>query len=191
MNTKSIRILSIIILLISFTLWGTIIIPSMLNAKKQTTTSAEQQAIWQESPRTLTDTEEATMSADFAVDFEKNLTLMNATPTPTPFFAIDVPASMAGDLTPPTVTIQDSVAEGTTINQTSLCFPLWLSDNMTPWQQLTTHAKMDTNQWSIWMPLTQYCYQHLTIGKHVFTVQIRDLAGNVSSEVTRTFTVSQ
>lgn len=184
------RGISITILVLSVALWATIIIPSMIAKNKQVSQESTEQ-VWEESPRTLTAIEQATMSADFSQDFEQNLVLANATPTPSPIFSLDVPASMAGDLIPPTVTIQGGVTEGATISQTSLCFPLWLSDNMTPWQQLTTRAKMDNAQWSVWMPLTQYCFQNIGNGTHVFTVQIRDLVGNVSQELKRTFSVKQ
>jgi hypothetical protein len=133
----------------------------------------------------------ATMSANFTEDFEKNLRLANETPTPTVFFSADIPASMAGDLTAPTVTIQGNVSEGTTIASGSLCFPLWVSDNMTPWQRLQTRAKIDQNQWSEWAETFSYCFQNLEDGTHTFSVQIRDLAGNISPELKRTVIVKR
>lgn len=184
------RGISIAILVFSVALWAVVIIPSMIATNKRTHQGATEQ-VWEESPRTLTAIEQATMSADFTKDFEKNLAVVNATPTPTPIFILDTPASMAGDLIPPTVTIQGGITEGATTNQTSLCFPLWVSDNMTPWQQVATRAKLDATQWSVWMPLTQYCYQNLGDGSHTFATQVRDLAGNVSSEVQRTFIIKR
>jgi len=189
-QNHTIRIASITLLLLSLGLWSAIIIPSFVK-ERQKLPNEITETPWQEQPKQLSETEMATMSASFAEDFAKNLTLINATPTPSVFFTADIPASMAGDLTPPTVTIQGGVAEGTTIASGSLCFPIWVSDNMTPWQQLTTRARMDTNQWSVWLQTYSYCFQNLSLGKHTFSVQIRDLAGNVSSEVKRTFTVQQ
>ncbi len=189
-QNHTIRIISITLLLLSLGLWSAIIIPSFLKTRQKAPEAAKE-ATWQEQPQTLSEMEMATMSASFAEDFEKNLTLLNATPTPPVFFTADIPASMAGDLKPPTVTIQGNIAEGATIATDSLCFPLWVSDNMTPWQRLTTRARMDTKEWSVWLPTYSYCFQNLSIGAHTFSVQIRDLAGNISPEVKRTFIVKQ
>ena len=190
MTSKTIRIISITLLLLSLSLWSAIIIPSFLK-KRQKTPEAAKETTWQEQSQTLSESEAATMSASFTEDFEKNLTLINQTPTPPAFFTADTPASMAGDLISPTVTIQGSISEGAIIASSSLCFPIWVSDNMTPWQQLTTRARMDTNQWSVWMPTYSYCFQNLGVGTHTFAVQIRDLAGNISPEIKRTFIVKQ
>ncbi|MFZ2024707.1 MAG: hypothetical protein WAV51_00265 [Microgenomates group bacterium] len=190
MTNKTVRIISITLLLLSLGLWSAIIIPSFLK-EQQTTTNPTQEILWQEEQKQLSEIEIATMSASFTEDFEKNLALASATPTPTPFFTSDIPASMAGDLNPPTVTIQGNTAEGATITGNSVCFPLWVSDNMTPWQRLQTRSKLDTNQWSVWMETFSYCFQNLGNGKHTFSVQIRDLAGNVASPVARTFLIRQ
>jgi hypothetical protein len=160
-----------------------------MNTKKPT--SATTETVWQEQPRVLTEIEEATMSADFAADFEKNLEKKNQQPTPTPFLIADVPASMAGDLAPPTVTISGGPLQGTITTIPDVCFPLWVSDNMTPWKQLTSRGKLDEGQWSTWSTATSYCYQNLGNGTHTFTVQLRDLAGNVSPETTRVFIVKR
>ncbi|MFH0749556.1 MAG: hypothetical protein V1917_01405 [Candidatus Gottesmanbacteria bacterium] len=182
-----IRTVSIALLCLSLGLWATVIIPSMKTKKTPVTSSPT----WQELPRTLTEIETATMSADFAKDFEKNLESINTPPTPTPFLSADVPASQAGDLVPPTVTIQGEVLEGSTVTMPNICFPLWVSDNITSWQQLGTRGKLDDNQWSPWSTLLSYCYQNLGNGVHTFTVQIRDLSGNISQEVKRTFIVKR
>lgn len=114
------------------------------------------------------------MSANFSQDFEKNMALANSTPTPAPLFVADIPASMAGDMIAPTLTIQGSIGEGTTIAYTNPCFPLWVSDNMTPWQRLQTRAKLDTTAWSNWSEAFSYCFTNLSNGAHTFSVQIRD-----------------
>jgi len=190
MGKNTIRITSIVLLFVSLGLWSAIIIPSFLR-DRQKATQPVQETMWQEQPQQLTETESATMSANFTQDFEKNLALANATPTPTPFFASDIPASMAGDLIPPTVTIQGNLAEGATIATSGICFPLWVSDNMTSWQRLQTRAKIDQNQWGVWTETFSYCFQNLGNGSHTFSVQIRDLAGNVSAPVARTFIIRQ
>jgi len=146
---------------------------------------------WQESPQVLTDIETATMSGDFSEEFQKNLDLLETPLTPTPFFTTDVPASMAGDLVAPSVTIQGGPVEGAIVNDTSVCFPLWVTDNMTPWQQLVTRAKLDDRQWSSWMNFFSYCFDNLNSGTHVVSVQIKDLAGNVSPEVKRVFIIKR
>lgn len=144
---------------------------------------------WTEQPLILSDIEQATMSGDFSTELQENLILLNATPTPTLAFRMDIPASAAGDLVSPTVTIQGGPTEGSTIAQNSVCFPLWISDNMTPWQQLQTQAQLNTQAWSPWAPVTYYCFDTPTDGTYTFRVRIRDIAGNVSSEIQRIFVV--
>lgn len=144
---------------------------------------------WQEQPLQLTEIETATMSGNFQKEFETRLQEMRQTPLPSPIFTPNIPASMAGDLIPPTGTINGGPLEGSTITQTSVCFPLWVSDNMTPWQQLATRAKLDDLQWSNWMNLFSYCFENLDNGGHIIRIQIRDLAGNVSTETQRLFTI--
>lgn len=189
MKTNYIRTISIALLGLSLGLWASVIIPSMLAKKPETI--PQNKPSFQEQDLTLTDSEKATMAASFVADFEKNLETMQTSPTPTPIFHMDTPASMAGDLNPPVVTIQGGPQEGAVLTTTGVCFPLWLSDNMTPWQQLQTRGKLDMGQWSPWLPQTSYCYSNLGSGAHTFSVQIQDLAGNISSETKRTFIVKQ
>lgn len=189
MTKNPIRTISIVLLLLSVLLWTTVIFPSMQTAEKAE--KAKKQSSWQEQLVTLTAMEQATMSADFASDFKKNLDALDAPATPTLFLPADVPASMAGDLIAPTVSIQGGAQEGTTVANPNVCFSLWVSDNMTPWQQLGTRAKMDTMEWSTWLQMTSYCFPNLADGAHTFTVQIRDLTGNVSPEVKRVFSVKR
>jgi hypothetical protein len=179
--------MSITLLGLSLILWAVIIIPAIGQKK----VSPAPTPTWQETAQTLTEIETATMSANFAKDFEKNLDALNTPPSSTPFLPMDVPSSMAGDLAAPTLTIQGGVTEGTTITVANVCFPLWVSDNMTPWQQLASRGKLDDNQWSPWITMNSYCFQNLGNGVHTFTAQIRDLAGNVSPEVKRTFIVKR
>lgn len=187
MNKNTIRNISIALLGLSLGLWSSVIIPSFVTKQKQSSQPPE--PTWQEQPRTLSDIEHATMSANFTTDFEKNMALANTTPEPTPLFLRDIPASMAGDLQPPTLTIQGSIADNAIISFTNPCFPLWVTDNMTPWQRLQTRTKLDTQSWSTWAEAFSYCFQNLTTGTHIFSVQIRDLAGNVSPEIQRPFIV--
>ncbi len=98
---------------------------------------------------------------------------------------------MAGDIIAPSVTINGGPPEGSTIAYNNPCFPLWVSDNMTPWQQLVTRTKLDDRQWSLWMNIFFYCFDNLGNGAHTVSIQIKDLAGNISSELKRTFIVKR
>lgn len=157
------------------------------NLKKTQPTRAPQ---WVEHERVLTDIERATMSGSFQMEFEQ---AFHVSPTPVlkPIFSLDVPSSMAGDLLPPTAKITGGPSDGEAISATQVCFPLYVSDNMTPWQQLATRAKMDDKDWSNWMNIFSYCYNNLSIGPHTFRMQIKDLAGNMAPDTTRLFIVKQ
>jgi hypothetical protein len=146
---------------------------------------------WEEQPVVLSDIEQATMTSDFTSEFQRALEKEKITPLPSPIFTLDVPASMAGDILAPTVTISGGPSEGATIAYNNPCFPLWVNDNMTPWQQLATRSKLDDGQWSPWMNYFSYCFTSLGNGVHTVSIQIKDLAGNVSSEVKRLFIVKR
>lgn len=148
--------------------------------------------LWREKTIPLTDVEQATMSGNFTQEFQTALDQEKNTPKPiVPIFSLDTPASMAGDLTAPTASISGGPAEGATITYANPCFPLRVFDNMTPWQQLVTHAKLDSGQWSNWMNYFSYCFDNLGNGAHTISIQIKDLAGNISSEIKRTFVVKR
>gem|GEM_PF-1910243 len=146
---------------------------------------------WQEQRVVLTDIEQATMSGNFTKEFQQALETEKLPPKPSPIFVYDIPASMAGDITAPTITITGGPPESSTIPYNNPCFPLWVGDNMTPWQQLTTRAKIDDGQWSPWMNQFSYCFNNLENGGHTVLIQIKDLAGNVSPEIKRVFIVKQ
>jgi len=134
---------------------------------------------WQEQPMVLTDIESATMSGNFTQEFQAALEEEKITPKPSPIVILDGASNMTRDTVAPTVTI----------NGEPPCFPLWVNDNMTPWQQLVTRTKLDNGQWSSWINQFSYCFDNLGDGTHTVSIQIKDLAGNVSSEVKRTFVV--
>jgi hypothetical protein len=159
--------------------------PSVLSRPMPTQT-------WREKTIQLTNVEQATMSGDFTQEYQRALEEEKITPKPLPIIVtLDVPASMAGDILAPSVTISGGPSEGSTIAYTNPCFPLWVNDNMTPWQQLVTRNKLDSGQWSGWMNIFSYCFTNLGDGNHTVSVQIKDLAGNISSEVKRTFVVKR
>ena len=99
----------------------------------------------------LTDIEQATMSGNLHRNFNRRLGGKSAKAdrplAETLISMIDVPSSMAGDIIAPTVTINGGPSEGATIAYPNPCFPLWVNDNMTPWQQLITRSKLDS--WSM------------------------------------------
>jgi len=147
---------------------------------------------WQEQTLPLTDVEQATMSGDFTQEFQQALAEERTPEKPlAPIWSLDIPSSMAGDIVAPTVTINGGPSEGSTIAYTNPCFPLWVNDNMTPWQQLVSRSKLDSGQWTSWMNQFSYCFDNLGNGGHTVSIQIKDLAGNISSEVKRTFIVKR
>lgn len=146
---------------------------------------------WREQAVQLSDIEQATMAGDFRQEFQIALEEEKIPPKPSPIFSLDIPSSMAGDIMAPKVTISGGPSEGATITYTNPCFPLWVSDNMTPWQQLVTRAKLDDGQWSGWMNYFSYCFNNLGDGGHTVRIQIKDLAGNISPEVKRIFIVKR
>ena len=151
---------------------------------------------WQEQTLRLSDIEQATMSGDFTKEFQTALAEENQAKPDRPLAEtlismIDVPSSMAGGILAPTVTINGGPSEGSTIAYPNPCFPLWVNDNMTPWQQLATRTKLNSGQWSNWMNQFSYCFDNLGNGSHTVSIQIKDLAGNISSEVKRVFVVKR
>lgn len=139
----------------------------------------------------LNEQEKATMSGNFEAELQKNLASPQTPGEPTPMWRDNIPASAAGDLIAPTVTINGGPEEGVTTTQTAACFPLWVSDNRTPWQQLMSRAQLDTNQWSSWMNYFSYCFDNLGNGDHTVTIQVKDLAGNISANAQRRFSVKR
>jgi len=176
-STHKMTILGALFMLVSGVLWGTVIIPN-INFTRKTPTPTP---VWKEESRTLTPQEEATMSADFFTTFETNAATGSGTPTPTKTVAQSL------DTVPPTLQITGGPAEGSTSPQKSVCFPFWVSDNLTPWQQLTVRTKFDTQEWSTWSTILSWCYDNLAPGAHTFRAQIRDDAGNIAPEVRRGF----
>ena len=183
MNRSTIQYIAIGCIVVALSIWLSSLTPIVI--QKTTTSLPSPTPMWQEQPLSLDANEETTMTANFSDEFEKNLMQSQITPTPSPVITLG-----NGDITPPTVTIQ-SPQEGATLMTSSLCFPLWVSDDITPWQQLVTRAKMDTGVWSDWSNQLSYCYTNITNGSHHFTVEIKDTNGNISTDVIRSFTITQ
>lgn len=180
MDLPWLKSISILCIFIAFIIWFTRDIPTDTN--QQSYPSSASSPTWTEHERNLTPLEQATMSADFIREFN-DATATTMSPSPTSIVSLGT-----GDSTPPTVTIQSPAEQGV-ITATSVCFPLWVSDDTTPWQQLTVRVRLDGNGWSDWSNQLSYCYDDLINGLHRFSVQIRDPNGNSSGDITRSFTV--
>jgi hypothetical protein len=186
-SKQLVQVIAIIIAGIGFGIIANQLQTNPLNRKTRPTPTPS----WQEQTIQLSDVEKATMSGNWQEEFQTALEQEKSTPQPIPIWSLDTPASMAGDITAPTVTISGGPSEGATIAYTNPCFPLWVSDNMTPWQQLVTRTRLDNGQWSSWMNYFSYCFDNLENGAHTVSIQIKDLAGNVSSEAKRLFIVKR
>jgi hypothetical protein len=93
------------------------------------------------------------------------------------------------DTTPPTVTITQGPAEGSTVCQLPVEFAWQGSDNRTPADQLQYRYRVNGGAWSAWSNTTQTTLNDLPQGTNVFEVQARDLAGNESQIARRSFRV--
>lgn len=104
------------------------------------------------------------------------------TPTPTP---PNVP-----DVTPPTFEWMTGPTDGSTVDFASFCFPMKVVDNVSKLPELQVRYSFDTPSWGEWTTNVAPCYQNVSNDTHVFRVQARDGAGNMSSPILRTFTVN-
>jgi uncharacterized membrane protein YgcG len=93
------------------------------------------------------------------------------------------------DTTPPTVTITQAPAEGSTVCQLPVEFAWQGSDNRTPADQLQYRYRVNGGAWSAWGSATRTTLNDLPQGTNVFEVQARDLAGNESQIARRSFRV--
>lgn len=146
---------------------------------------------------TLSEKETATMSGNFVSEFESALASAASEQAAAADQAAALGASTTAqtpaptgskDTIAPAVEIRGGPAEGSTLSDTKACFPLWVSDNLTLWQSLVVHVKLDNGKWSDWSANLGPCLENLGNGGHVFGVQVKDGAGNISPEIRRTFT---
>jgi len=154
--------------------------------------------LWQEQHMSLTKEEKATMSGSFFQEIQTVIATFAAqqktTITPTPVSKIlgiasgSATASKSAiiDTIPPTVTITGGPNENDIVTGTRICFPLWVSDNVTNYMKLVTRIKINTNPWTEWEQNLSPCVD-IQPGSHTFTVQIKDEAGNISPETQRHF----
>jgi uncharacterized membrane protein YgcG len=93
------------------------------------------------------------------------------------------------DDVPPTVTITQGPAEGSTVCQLPVEFAWQGSDNRTPADQLQYRYRVNGGAWGAWGNATRTTLNDLPQGTNVFEVQARDLAGNESQIARRSFRV--
>jgi len=149
-----------------------------------------------ENTRTLTKDEISTMSGNFMQEFTELVStraarwgsVAGASTVASPPATSTPPATK--DTVAPIVAINGGPVEGSTVAETRVCFPLWVSDNATEYTKLLVQAKFDTQQITAWSNTLQYCYESLANGPHTFSVQVKDEAGNVT-ESKRSFTVTK
>lgn len=106
------------------------------------------------------------------------------TPTPT-----NTPTPLPPDTTPPSMMEMTGPADGSTIAFRGFCFPMKPVDDRSTYPQIKTQYKFDSSEWSSWGTEVSPCYSDVPDGQHTFSVQLKDEAGNVSSPISRTFTV--
>jgi hypothetical protein len=104
-------------------------------------------------------------------------------PSPTPSFIKN------GDAIPPKIVINGGPAADSDTATNSACFPLWIEDNLSWYTNVDVRYRLDLSFWNPWSKNLEPCVYDLMPGTHLFGVVGRDEAGNVSQEVTRSFTV--
>jgi len=115
--------------------------------------------------------------------------ISTSTPLPTPT-ALPTPTQpQSADTTAPTITINGGLEEGAFTYETTVCFPLWIVDDLSWYSAVLIRYRIDKMPWGMWMYEYQPCVFNLSKGPHTFSVQGKDEAGNISSEVTRHFVV--
>lgn len=108
----------------------------------------------------------------------------NQTNSPTPS------ALASQDTVPPTIDTMTGPEDGSTVEFANFCFPMHVSDNVSQWPHIWVRYSFDSPDYSGWTTEVAPCYQNISNGSHVFSVQAKDEAGNVSSVMTRRFTVN-
>lgn len=114
--------------------------------------------------------------------------VMRATGTPIsqpPSSPTSIPNS---DTSAPVFEFMTGPAEGTTVNFSTFCFPMkWNDSNPS---SIEVRYGLDVSPPDVWTKEYAPCYSAVADGSHVFRVQARDAAGNISNMITRNFTVN-
>lgn len=114
----------------------------------------------------------------------------NATSTHKPTAAMQQPTATpisVKDTTAPTITSMTGPENGSTVSFNNFCFPMYITDNVS--KNFTVRFMFDSTTWNDWSTNLAPCFNNVSNGSHTFSVQVRDEAGNVSSTITRTFTI--
>ena len=101
-----------------------------------------------------------------------------------------IPTSAVADTTAPVFEWMTGPSDGLTVDFNSFCFPMKINDNVSKLQELQVHFSFDSSEWGGWTTNVAPCYQKVANGPHTFSVQAKDGAGNLSSTITRRFTVN-
>jgi hypothetical protein len=138
---------------------------------------------------TLSSIEEATMSTRIS-DFYEPLINQNADAASNDPTKKTASKSAVKDTRPPTVTINGGPTEGSGVPPgTKICFPLWITDDISSYEQVSVRVRVDQGQWGPWEKSMEYCYETLPIGMHTFVIQGKDETGNVGPETRRGFEI--
>ena len=109
-------------------------------------------------------------------------TPMSTTPTPTP--------TPAPDTQTPVFQYLNGPGEGNTVTFNGFCFPMYITDNVSVIATgLMVRYSFDNSGFSDWKQDFAPCYQNVSDGAHTFVVQARDGAGNMTGNMTKSFTV--
>lgn len=108
--------------------------------------------------------------------------------SPTPSVS-STPTIILKDQTPPLLNIISGPENLSMIKFNNFCFETKISDNITSFDKLVLHWSFDNSNWSDWSNNTAFCFNNITNGNHVFSIQAKDEAENLSNAETRQFTV--
>ncbi len=94
------------------------------------------------------------------------------------------------DITSPEVVIQGGPPDGGSVNFDAFSFPIYVTDNVSKYPDLTIRIRFDNSDWSEWGKDMAPTYNLVPDGTHTFAVQAKDLAGNLSEIMERKFQVT-
>jgi hypothetical protein len=117
---------------------------------------------------------------------------LTATPIPIPTNTPipPTPTPVPPDTTPPNISSMTGPENNSTVNFNSFCFPVYITDDRSHLPNLWMQYQFDSGSWTSWSNSDfSPCFQNVANGSHTFSVQAKDEAGNISSPVSRTFTV--
>lgn len=134
---------------------------------------------------TITTTPKATPSASLSITpakAENKSKTINPTPIPTSQ-PTNTPTPVK-DTSAPVVREFGGPADGSTVDFTNFCFPIYATDASKP---ILSRAKFDSDSWNDWGTNFENCYSNISFGSHSFSVQLKDNSGNETPVFTRNF----